>query len=62
MIDFENKPKIGIGSFTATEIAEELSLSSRTVEGYKRSLLTKSGTRNVAGLVIYAIRNHLFDI
>ena len=47
---------------TATEIAGELSLSSRTVEGYKRSLLTKSGTRNVAGLVIYAIRNHLFDI
>ena len=44
---------------TATEIAEELSLSARTVEGYKRSLLSKSETRNVAGLVIFAIKNHL---
>ena len=27
MIDFENKPKIGIGSFTATEIADILNIS-----------------------------------
>ncbi len=44
---------------TASEIADELSLSARTVEGYKRSLLSKSNTRNVAGLVIYAIKNQL---
>ena len=43
----------------AAEIADKLSLSARTVEGYKRSLLTKSKTRNVAGLVIFAIKNHL---
>ena len=44
---------------TAVEIAEELSLSARTVEGYKRSLLAKSQARNVAGLVIFAIKNYL---
>ena len=45
--------------YTAAEIAEELMLSARTIEGYKRNLLAKSGTRNVAGLVIFAIKNHL---
>ena len=44
---------------TAAEIADKLSLSPRTVEGYKRSLLAKSQTRNVAGLVIFAIKNYL---
>jgi len=45
--------------FTAAEIAEKMALSVRTVEGYKRKLLAKSGARNVAGLVIFAIKNHL---
>jgi len=45
--------------FTAVEIAEKMMLSARTVEGYKRKLLAKSGARNVAGLVIFAIKNHL---
>lgn len=44
---------------TAAEIAEKMVLSARTVEGYKRKLLAKSGTRNVAGLVIFAMKNHL---
>lgn len=44
---------------TAIEIAEKLSLSARTVEGYKRSLLAKAQARNVAGLVIFAIKNYL---
>ncbi|WP_340114508.1 response regulator transcription factor [Maribellus mangrovi] len=47
---------------TASEIAEQLALSARTVEGYKRSLLAKSNTRNVAGLVIFAIKNHLVTV
>ncbi|WP_167619904.1 response regulator transcription factor [Maribellus sediminis] len=47
---------------TASEIADELSLSARTVEGYKRGLLSKSNTRNVAGLVIYAIKNQLVEV
>lgn len=47
---------------TAAEIAEELSISARTVEGYKRKLLDKSKTKNMAGLVIFAIKNNLVNI
>lgn len=47
---------------TAAEIADELSLSVRTVEGYRRKLLDKTGTKNMAGLVIYAVKNNLISI
>lgn len=45
--------------YTAQEIATELNLSVRTVEGYRSSLLDKSGSKNIAGLVVYAITNNL---
>ena len=41
---------------TTPEIAEKLYLSPRTVEGYRKQLLEKTGTRNTAGLVIWAVR------
>lgn len=41
---------------TTPEIAEALFLSPRTVEGYRKSLLEKTGARNTAGLVAYAFR------
>ncbi|MCE4565487.1 response regulator transcription factor [Maribellus sp. CM-23] len=47
---------------TAAEIADRLSLSARTVEGYKRNLLEKTGTRNMAGLVICAMKNNLIQV
>lgn len=47
---------------TAGEIAEKLSLSKRTIEGHRQSLLFKSGARNVAGLIIYAIKQNLVNI
>ncbi|MEZ5105787.1 MAG: response regulator transcription factor [Draconibacterium sp.] len=47
---------------TATEIAEELALSARTVEGYKRKLFEKTGTKNMAGLVLFAVKNNLISI
>jgi DNA-binding NarL/FixJ family response regulator len=47
---------------TAAEIAEKMALSTRTIEGYKRNLLSKANTRNVAGLVIYAIKNNLVKV
>jgi len=47
---------------TAAEIADRLSLSARTVEGYKRNLLEKTGTRNMAGLVIFAMKNDLIQV
>ena len=47
---------------TAPEIAEELNLSTRTVEGYRSKLLEKTNTKNLAGLVVYALKNNLVDI
>lgn len=44
------------------EIGERLFISPRTVEGHRNNLLTKTGCRNTAGLVIFAIRNSLFQI
>lgn len=44
---------------TTQEIAEKLFLSVRTVDGHRNNLLEKTGARNIAGLVIYALRNDL---
>jgi DNA-binding NarL/FixJ family response regulator len=46
---------------TAQEIANRLYISVRTVDGHRNSLLEKTGARNTAGLVIYALKNHLVD-
>lgn len=46
---------------TNNEIGEQLFLSPRTIEGYRNRLLEKTGVRNTAGLVVFAIRNELFQ-
>lgn len=48
--------------FTAQEIADKLFISIRTVEGHRNNLLLKTGARNTAGLVIFAIRHHLVEL
>jgi len=48
--------------YTNGEIAEKLSLSMRTVEGHRNNLLSKTGAKNTAGLVIFAICNKLVNI
>lgn len=45
-----------------TEIANKLFLSVRTVEGYRTKLLEKTGSKNIVGLVIYAIKKHIIDV
>lgn len=45
--------------YSTAEIAEKLFISARTVEGHRNNILVKSGTRNIAGLVVYAIQNRL---
>jgi DNA-binding NarL/FixJ family response regulator len=47
--------------FTNQEIADKLFISVRTVDAHRRNLLEKTGARNTAGLVKFAIENHLFD-
>ena len=43
------------------EIADELFISLRTVETHKHNIMEKTGSKNLAGLVKFAIREKLFD-
>ncbi len=47
---------------TSKEIADELFISPRTVEGHRNKLLEKTNSKNIAGLIIYAVENNLFKI
>ena len=47
---------------TNKEIADQLNLSIRTIEGYRDRICEKIGARNSAGVVVYAIRNKIYDI
>lgn len=44
------------------EIADKLFISKRTVEKHRANILLKSGCKNTASLVVYAIKNHLVEI
>ncbi len=47
--------------FTTTEIAGKLFLSPRTIEGYRNNILQKTGARNTAGIVVYAMAQGLYS-
>jgi len=42
---------------TSAEIGEKVFLSARTVEGLRAGIMEKVGVRNIAGLVMYAVKN-----
>lgn len=44
---------------TSEEIAEKLFISPMTVNGHRNNLLKKTGSRNVIGVILYAIKNRL---
>jgi DNA-binding NarL/FixJ family response regulator len=44
------------------EIADELFLSKRTVDKHRANILEKTGSKNTANLVVYAIKNSLVEI
>ena len=44
------------------EIADELFISKRTVDKHRANLLSKTGCRNTAALVMYAIKNKIIEI
>lgn len=48
--------------YSNAEIAAKLFLSARTVEGHRNNLLSKVGCKNSAGLVLFAIRHHIFSV
>lgn len=47
--------------FTTNEIAEVMYLSPRTIEGYRKNLLSKTQTNNVAALVAWGFRMGLIE-
>ena len=46
---------------TTEEISNELFLSSRTIEGHRKNLLDKTGSRNATALVAWAFKNNVVD-
>jgi DNA-binding NarL/FixJ family response regulator len=48
--------------YSNVEIAEKLFISVRTAEGHRNNLLAKTGCRNTAGLVLFAVRHNLFEV
>jgi|GEM_PF-1368801 len=47
--------------YTNAEIASRIHVSVRTVDGHRNSLLEKTGCRNTAGLVLFAVCKGLYD-
>jgi two-component system response regulator NreC len=47
---------------TTEEIAEKLFISPKTVNGHRNSLLEKTGAKNVAGLVVYAVKHNVVEV
>jgi DNA-binding NarL/FixJ family response regulator len=48
--------------FSNAEIAEKLFISVRTVDGHRNNLLAKTGCHNTAGLVLFAVKHHIFEV
>lgn len=46
---------------TNQQIADELKISCRTVEGHRSRGMMKIGCKNVADLIRYALREHLIE-
>jgi DNA-binding NarL/FixJ family response regulator len=44
------------------QIAGELNLSIRTIEGYRDRIQEKIGAKNAAGIVVYAIKNNIYQV
>ncbi len=52
---------IGEG-YSNAEIAEKLFISIRTVDSHKTNLISKTGSKNIVSLLVYAIKNNLVKI
>ncbi len=46
---------------TANEIADRLAISRKTVEYHKTNMFQKTGSRNLAGLIIFAVQHQFID-
>lgn len=54
--------KLFCNGFSASEIAEQLFLSVKTIEAYRSKLLLKTGAKNTISLVLFAIKNKIVTV
>jgi two-component system invasion response regulator UvrY len=54
--------KLACSEFTYKEIADQMFLSVKTVDGYRGSLFEKLKVRSRVGLVLYAIKNEIVEL
>jgi DNA-binding NarL/FixJ family response regulator len=47
---------------TSKEIGATLGLQSRTIERYRDAIMEKMDVKNLAGIVMYAVKNNLYDV
>ena len=47
---------------TNREIADQLHISVRTVDAHRQNVLQKTGAKNTAGLVKYAVRHQIYEL
>ncbi|MCW3074256.1 MAG: two component transcriptional regulator, LuxR family [Flaviaesturariibacter sp.] len=45
-----------------TDIAKELNMSVRTVEGYRERVFEKTGAKNIAGIAVFAIKHGYYKV
>ncbi|MDA3891247.1 MAG: response regulator transcription factor [Salinivirgaceae bacterium] len=54
--------KLFCQGLSAKEIADQMALSKKTIEGYRTKLFHKTGTKTSTSLVVYAIKNKIVSI
>lgn len=54
--------KLACTEMTYKEIANEMNLSPKTIDGYRQELFNKLHLKNRIGLVIYAIKNDIYKV
>jgi len=54
--------KLACEEKTYQEIADIMHKSIKTIDGYRKNLFIKLGVKNRIGLVIYAIKNHIYKL
>ena len=48
--------------YSTKEIADKLFINHRTVEGHRNNLMLKTQSRNIAGLVVFALQNEILTL
>jgi DNA-binding NarL/FixJ family response regulator len=48
--------------YSNRQIADRLFISKRTVDKHRANIMAKTGCKNTAGLVVYAVKRHLIEV